>query len=105
MTNEQEDLDQLLSSAGWQRFAKMVEQQWGGVEGSGERFINQMTAVARSTDDVIAMAQMRQIIAAQREIQSVMRWPSLRLEQIKRTAVPADSDATALTEFSRRGGL
>lgn len=104
MTNEQEDLDQLLSSAGWQRFRKMVEQQWGSSEGSGERFINQMTAVAKS-DDASALPMMRQIIAAQREIQGVMRWPNLRLEQIKRTAVPADSDATALTEFSRRGGL
>ena len=47
----------------------------------------------------------RQIIAAQREIQGVMRWPKTRLEQIKRTAVPVDSDATPLTEFSRRGGL
>ncbi len=105
MTNEQEDLDQLLSSAGWQRFQKMVEQQWGSSEGNGERFINQMTAVAKS-DDASALPQMRQIIAAQREIQGVMRWPSLRLAQITRTAPPADSDATALSsEFSRRGGL
>lgn len=105
MTDEQEDLDQLLNSAGWHRFAKMVEQLWGNAEGGGDRFIAQMTAVAMSTDDVIAMGQMRQIIAAQREIQGVMRWPKTRLEQIKRTAVPADSDATPLTEFSRRGGL
>lgn len=102
MTDEQEDLDQLLNSAGWQRFRQMVEQQWGSAEGGGDRFIGQMTAVAMSTDDALAMGQMRQIIAAQREIQGVMRWPKTRLEQIKRTAAPADSDAAPL---SRRGGL
>lgn len=105
MTDEQEDLDQLVNSAGWQRFRQMVEQLWGSAEGGGDRFIGQMTQVAMSTDDAVAMGQMRQIIAAQREIQGVMRWPKMRLEQITRTAVPADSDATPLTEFSRRGGL
>ena len=102
MTDEQEDLDQLINSAGWQRFQKMVEQLWGTAEGGGARFVTAMTNVAKSTDDAIAMAQMRQIIAAQREIQDVMRWPVVRLEHLKRAAPPADSDAMPL---SRRGGL
>lgn len=104
MTDEQEALDQLINSEGWHLFRKHVEEQWGSAEGGGVRFVTQMTNIARSADDVLAMGQMRQIIAAQREIQGVdvMGWPKMRLEQIKRTAVPADSDAAPL---SRRGGL
>lgn len=103
MTDEREDLDALINSAGWQRFAKMVAEQWGSTEGGGVRFVTQMTAVAKS-DDATALPMMRQIIAAQRELQAVLRWPEERLAILKRTEVMPDSDAAPLTQ-SRRGGL
>lgn len=102
-TNEREDLDALVNSAGWQQFKRMVEEQWGSAEGGGIRFVTQMTNVAKS-EDATALPLMRQIIAAQREIQMVMRWPMERLETLKRTEVKPDSDAVPLTQ-SRRGGL
>ncbi len=103
-TNEREDLDALVNSAGWQQFKRIVEEQWGSAEGGGVRFVTQMTKVANNPDDATALPQMRQIIAAQREIQMVMRWPMERLETLKRTEVKPDSDAVPLTQ-SRRGGL
>jgi len=102
MTDEREDLDALLGSPGWQRFTQMAEKLWGSAEGGGERFVAQMTAVAKE-DDATAMPKMRQIIAAQREIQALMRWAPERLETLKRTAVKPDSDGVATG--SRRGGL
>lgn len=103
MTDEREDLDALLASPGWERFKQMTEKLWGSAEGGGERFVTQMTAVAKLTDDTTAMPMMRQIIAAQREIQALMRWAPERLETLKRTAAKPDSDGIATG--SRRGGL
>lgn len=102
MSDEREDLEALVTTDGWQRFKQMVEQQWGGAEGGGARFVSGMTTVAKSTDDALALANMRQIIAAQREIQAVMRWPSEQAERLRKTEMRADSDAVA---GSRRGGL
>lgn len=104
MTDEREDLDALIQSAGWQRFKQMVDKLWGTAEGGGERFVTQMTAVAKSTDDATALPIMRQIIVAQREIHAVMNWPAEQAERLKKAEPKADSDAKPLTQ-SRRGGL
>jgi len=103
VTDEREDLDALINSPGWQRFKQRVELEWGTSEGGGSRFVTQTMAIAKE-DDATALPKMRQIIAAQREIQAAMRWPGERLDTLKRTETKPDSDAAPLTQ-SRRGGL
>ena len=94
--SELEDLEQLVSMAGWGRFAGMVDEQWGG---NGHRYKDAIVAAARG-DDANAISQLRQIIAAQREIQLVMGMVAHRIKTLKLHA--AGAPALAL---SRRGGL
>jgi hypothetical protein len=91
---EYEDLDQLLHSPGWGRFVDMVDKQWG--RGS-DRFMNAVTDAARG-DNVHLQDRLRQILAAQREIQAVMQMPENRLKLLKQPQM-------AIAGQSRRGGL
>ena len=91
---ELEDLDQLVNSAGWARFVDMVNEQWG--RGS-DRFMSAVTDAARG-DNVHLQDHLRQILAAQREIQAVMQIPQNRLKLLKQPQMVAAGQ-------SRRGGL
>ena len=92
---EREDLEQLVSSAGWGRFLSMVDEQWGS---GGARYRDAVTSAARIGADADAINQLRQIIAAQREIQLVMGMVDHRLKLLKQPQlVPVGQ--------SRRGGL
>ena len=93
--SELEDLEQLVSMPGWGRFAGMVDQQWGG---AGARYRDAITNAARIGADAEAMSQLRQIIAAQREIQIVMGLVNNRIKQLKGPQLVAGGQ-------SRRGGL
>lgn len=92
---ELEDLDQLVNSAGWRRFTDMVEQQWGR---GGDRFIDAVTNAAKG-ENQHAQDHLRQIIAAQREIQAVMALVPNRVKLLK------GSEQPQLVGASRRGGL
>ncbi len=92
--SELEDLEQLVSMPGWGRFAGMVDEQWGG---NGARYRDAITNAARA-DDANAVQQLRQIIAAQREIQIVMGLVGNRIKQLKGPQLVAGGQ-------SRRGGL
>lgn len=95
---EREDLEALLRSAGWARFQQHVQSEWGTADGGGQRFLLAVTKAANHTDDAMATGQLRQIIAAQREIQTLMAWVGQRLQQ-----VTPDKDYER--PHSRRGGL
>ena len=92
---ELEDLEQLVACPGWGRFAEMVDRQWGG---NGARYRDAVTAAARIGSNEDAVNQLRQIIAAQREIQNVMGLVNHRIKMLK----PQPEREAAL---SRRGGL
>lgn len=79
---ELEDLEELLASAGWKALSEMVGKLWGASEGNGERFLDAVTKASRASD-ADALAHLRQIIAAQREIHAIMQWPQTRLAQLK----------------------
>ena len=91
--SELEDLEHLVSMAGWGRFAEMVDKQWGR---SGERYTDAINNAARG-DDVNALQQLRQIIVAQREIQTVLAMVQNRIKLLKTPQLVAG--------HSRRGGL
>lgn len=93
---ELEDLDQLVKSAGWTRFLAMVDKEWGR---ASDRFHDAVTNAARG-DNAHAADHLRQIIAAQREIQGVMQMVPNRLKQLTEAQKPRPE-----LVMSRRGGL
>ena len=92
--SELEDLDQLVHMPGWGRFLSMVDHDWG--RGS-ERFMDAVTNAARG-DNVHLQDHLRQILAAQREIQQVMQLVPNRIKHLKQPEMVAAGQ-------SRRGGL
>ena len=91
---EREDLEQLVNCPGWGRFLSMVDEQWGA---AGARYRDAVTNAARGSD-ADAINQLRQIIAAQREIQLVMGMVEHRLKLLKQPQLVTAGQ-------SRRGGL
>ena len=99
---ELEDLDQLVNSAGWRRFADYIASEWGTDEGGGQRFKQNAKNAADNIEDAMALSKLRQIMAAQREIHRLLAWVDERVAYLKKTQLAPDSDATPM---SRRGGL
>ena len=95
--NERENLEALVASDGWKTFAAYVGQEWGA---GGRAFLDATTKAADQKADADAMAYLRQIIVAQREIQKLVKWPEERLKQLE----PIEY-ATASRDYSRRGSL
>ena len=93
---ELEDLDQLVKSAGWSRFLTMVDKEWG--RGS-DKFHDAVVNASRG-ENTHAADHLRQIIAAQREIQNVMQMVPHRLKQLQDAQKPGP-----VLAMSRRGGL
>lgn len=92
---ELEDLDQLVNSAGWRRYAEMVEKQYG--RGS-DRFFDAVTQAAKG-DNPHANDHLRQIIAEQRGALEAVSLVTQRLKTLQQPQQPA------LVGGSRRGGL
>lgn len=97
--SEREALQALIESDGWKMFAAFVGKQWGDSEGNGERFLHAVSK-ASTASDADAIAHLRQIIVAQREVQLAIRWPSDRLQQLQKA-----SQGPGQTHPSRRGSL
>ena len=91
---ELEDLEQLVSCPGWGRFATMVDDEWGR---ASDKFHDAVTNAARG-DNPMAADHLRQIIAAQREIQGVMAKVPNRIKLLKGPQLVTAGQ-------SRRGGL
>lgn len=95
LDTEYEDLVQLVNTKGWAQFEAMVQKQWGR---ESEAFHDAIEQAARG-DNVHLQDHLRQILAAQREIQKVMQLPHNRIKQLK-----PHSEAREFVG-SRRGGL
>lgn len=99
-TTEYEDLDALIRSSGWQRFKAYVAEQWGTPSaGGGARFQLAVRASAAEQADADAIAKLRQVVAAQREIQGLITEFEKRLDVLK----PHEQRLAAVG--SRRGSL
>lgn len=104
VTQEREDLEQLVSTPGWMRFLNHVRREWGNPEdGGGQRFMVAHRQVLANTNDTDALSQMRQIAVAQREIHTLISWVEETLKAAQKAeAVPP---ATIVPMYQRRGGL
>jgi hypothetical protein len=97
---EFEDLDELMRSAGWQRFKAYTAEQWGTPSaGGGARFQLAVRASAAENADADAIAKLRQVVAAQREIQGLITEFEKRLDAVR----PQENRLAAVG--SRRGPL
>lgn len=97
---EFEDLDALLTSAGWARFERFVADQWGTSEcGGGIRFQQAVMTAAREPLDADATSKLRQVCVAQREIQNLL----IEFKGQRERARPLEQRAEVA--LSRRGGL
>lgn len=95
--NEYEDLEALLQSPGWLRFARHAEQEWQ------EQFSEKVRAAVGDTNDLQALAKLRQVTVAQQAVLTILRWPKERLSQIEQARVTRARGET--TPLSRRGSL
>lgn len=94
---EREDLDALVNHPGWARFCQYVAREWGNEEGNGLRF---MQGVKDAANDLTSQGpdKLRQVIVAQREIQTLLSWPRKRMRELSPRPELAVSG-------SRRGSL
>ena len=90
--SEREDLDALVRSDGWRVFCRYVEGEWGN---GGQRFVQGVQLAAN--DPNLGTDKLRQVIVAQREIQSLCAWPERRVKELSKPELVALG--------SRRGAL
>ena len=91
-----EALESLVTHPGWSLFTQHVTHEWGA---NGIRYAAEMEKALNLTDNNVAASQARQIIAARKTIENLMRWPEEELQRLQRA-----EQRPELT-MSRRGGL
>jgi len=90
---EREDLDALVKSPGWLRV-----KQWATTDLQA-RMMQATEGAANLTDDLAALNQLRQVIAAKRAVEVVLHWPAARVATLTAAAEPEREPA-----LSRGGG-
>ena len=102
--SEREDLDALVRSPGWARFVAHVEKEWGTAEhGGGAYFTMAARKASDQTDDATALAYLRQICVAQKQIHGLVGWVYDSLKDA--TKHDQEFATVGARDFSRRGGL
>jgi len=91
MSDEKEDLENLVKSPGWLRFEAAQRDYWQ------KALSTEIGAVAADRDDTLALQKIRQIIAAQRAVEAALAYPK---ERINRLGVPIPAELNAMM----RGG-
>lgn len=94
VSNEKEDLTNLVKSPGWLRVRDWAAQEWNAKVGQG------IESAANISDDVAALHRLRQIIAAKNSVELVLSWPERRLKELAGMEV---REAQAVT--MNRGGF
>jgi len=94
-STEREDLDHLTGHPGWLRLKAWAESEWT------KRIADLTAKAANQTDDLLALQQLRQVLAAQAAVQLVIGWPE---DQLRRIAAQSARTETPMTP-NRRGGL
>lgn len=96
MTDEKQDLDNLLKHPGWLR---VVEANKTDMQG---RLNQAISNAASERDDVMALNLLRQCIAAKQALEVFVAWPESRLKTLLASEA---SRATTTSQLSRRGPL
>jgi hypothetical protein len=97
MATEKEDLDQLIHTNGWLRFAQHLEREWA------DRFQQLVRTAISDPNDTTALRKLQQVVVAKEAIEASVKWPSQRIAELER-AEQARTEANQFT-MSRRGSL
>jgi hypothetical protein len=81
--SELNDWRDLVQSPGWARLSEYVAQEWGLDEASGVLFRQAVRNVADDPNDAGMAAKLRQVLAAQKAVQTLMQVPAHRLAALK----------------------
>jgi hypothetical protein len=94
MTDEAQDLDNLLKHPGWLR---VVDHGLADIEG---RVRIAMVNAVGERDDIMALNLLRQCLAAKQAVEQFIAWPGMRLKGLQTNAT-----ASTAPQLSRRGPL
>ncbi len=89
------DWQELRSSPGWSRLLAKVAEEW-----EGPVFTRNVEQLADNPTDATALSKLRQMMAAKRAVQALVKFPSEEIRRLKGLPVQ-DPDAPA----NRRGRL
>jgi hypothetical protein len=102
MATEKEDLDQLVHTQGWMRFAQHLEREWA------DRFQQLVRSAISDPNDTTALRKLQQVVVAKEAIEAAVKWPASRIAEIER-AEPgrkiAEKEFQNQYPMSRRGSL
>lgn len=90
-----EALDSLREHPGWRLFLTYVDREWGQ---GGNGYASELDRALDHVDDTIAASQARQVRAARKVIERLIRWPD---EEVRRLR----EKPSGIEPFSRRGHL
>lgn len=95
MTDEKQDLDNLLKHPGWLRITNYATKE---IE---SRLNAALANAANTTEDALAISLVRQCVAVRQAITAFLEWPEARLKVL----VAAETQRSAPGQLSRRGDL
>lgn len=81
MSDTRQILESLIEHPGWAAFRAHVEHEWGI---GGDRYLQELDKALDLTDPAMATNHARQIRAARRTIEMLMRWPAEELARLSR---------------------
>ena len=90
-----EALDSLRQHPGWKLFLAYVNREWGQ---GGVTYIGELDQALDQLDDALAASQARQIRAARKVIERLIRWPDEEWRRLR-------DKPSSIEPFSRRGSL
>lgn len=93
MSDERDDLQNLLKDPGWLRFAQAQESYWK------DALLTAIAGAANDRDDAVALGKIRQIVAAQQAVLRCLAWPAERV----RALTEQDRQADRVPSLSRGG--
>ena len=90
--DEREMWTELTATKGWASLSLWASETWTALS---------IAQAANDTDDVVALAKLRQVMAANRAVQMLLEHPKHRLKQIDEEI----QKGKQMASYSRRGGL
>lgn len=93
MSDEKDDLENLVKSPGWLRFKEQQESYWR------DTLLGAIASAANDSNDAVSIGKIRQIVAAQQAVQRCVAWPQERMRHLSEQ----DTKANWLPAMSRGG--
>ena len=78
-----DDLEALLKNPAWQELARTTRARWT------EHLYQQVEPAANDRDDLMALQKIRQAMAAKREAEAILEWPTRQLQKYHSDSPPS----------------